>query len=173
MKKYFSIILIFIISIILVGCGNNNNKQEANGHIAEENDVSKVKKIVCKLEKEDTVNSYKLDTTYELTVENDLVIKNKMTEIITSTNKDTLDYFENYMKSTYKTMNDKYGGYDYKVTNDGKQVASSTTIDYTKTDIEKIIQDDSSMKLMVNSNNQVTLAGVKSVYNTLGIACDD
>lgn len=172
MKKYFKIVLMFILSIDLIGC-TTNNKEEANGYTPLEKETNTKRIVTCELEKEDKSNSYKLSTAYELTVENDLVLKNKIKETITSANKDVLDYFENYMKTTYKTMNDKYGGYSYKVSNDGKKVISTTVIDYTKTNIEKIKEEDSSMKLMTNSNNQVTLVGIKSVYNTLGIECDD
>lgn len=178
MKKYLKILLVFVISFILVGCGNSEDKasddKEPNGKIVEEEkDKKETKTLNCKLEKEDTANSYKLVTTYELTTEDDLVITNKMKEVITSSKQETLSYFENYLKTTYENMNKNYGGYTYNVTNDGKQVIANTTIDYTKINIEKMMEDDASMKLMVNSDNKVTLAGIKGVYATLGITCDE
>lgn len=175
MRKYLKIFLVFVISFVLVGCGNNSEdvEKEPNGKIAEEKEEVKTKVVSCKLEKEDTANSYTLVTTYELTVEDEIVKQNKMKEVITSSSQDMLTYFETYMKTTYESMNSKYGGYEYSITNDGKQVISNTTIDYTKVDIEKMVEDDASMKLMVNSDNKVTLSGVKTVYKTLGIECDE
>lgn len=175
MKKYLKIFLVLVISFVLVGCGNSESTKETepNGKITEEKEETKTKVVTCKLEKEDTANSYTLVTTYELTVEDEIVKQNKMKEVITSSSQDMLTYFETYMKTTYESMNTKYGGYEYSIVNDGKQVISNTTIDYTKVDIEKMIEDDASMKLMVNSDNEVTLSGVKSVYTTLGIECDE
>lgn len=178
MKRYLKIFLVFVISFVLVGCGNSDSekKAEPNGKIAEnkeETESTKTKVITCKLEKEDTANSYTLVTTYELTVEDEVVTKNKMKEVITSSSKDMLTYFETYLKSTYESMNTKYGGYEYSIVNDGKQVISNTTVDYTKVNVEKLIEDDASMKLMVNDDNKVTLSGVKSVYQTLGIECSE
>lgn len=175
MKKYLNIIFVLLMSITLVGCNNNEktNENNPNGYIGEENNTNAPTTITCKLEKEDTANAYKLVTTYELTVENDLVTKNKMKEVVTSSKEETLDYFKNYMETTYKTMNEKYGGHEYKVTTNNNQVIANTTIDYNKTDMKKIIEDDSSMKLMVNEDNKVTLSGLKEVYETIGITCEE
>ena len=96
-----------------------------------------------------------------------------MKEVITSSNQQNLKYFESYLKTTYETMKNNYGGYTFTVTNDGTQVVAETIVDYTLMNIEKAVQDDASMKAMVNSDNKVTLAGIKSIYKTIGVECNE
>ena len=82
-----------------------------------------------------------------------------------------MSYFKEYVESTYKSMNDSYGGYDNKVTVDGNKLVSTTKIDYTKMDMEKFIKDNTAMKSYVNKNNQLKVEGVKKIYEQLGAVC--
>lgn len=174
MKKYLKILLVLTVSFVLVGCGE---KAKPNGQIGDEtktpSEQEEIRHVICKLEKDDATSGYKLVTDYDLTVEGELVNQNKMKEVIISSSKETLKYFEDYLKNTYDTMNKKYGGYNFTVTNDGTQVVAETVVDYTIMNVAQAVQDDASMKAMVNSDNKVTLAGVKSIYTTIGVKCNE
>ena len=174
MKKYLKILLVLVLAVVLAGCGK---KADPNGNIGDgSNTPSKqdeIRHVTCRLEKDDKASGYKLVTDYDLTVEGELVNQNKMKEVITSSNQQNLKYFESYLKTTYETMKNNYGGYTFTVTNDGTQVVAETIVDNTLLNIVKAVQDDASMKAMVNSDNKVTLAGIKSIYKTIGVECNE
>lgn len=60
-----------------------------------------------------------------------------MNEVVTSDKENVLTYFETYLNNSYKSLDDKYGGYDFKITKTTKDVSSNVTIDYNKMNLKK------------------------------------
>lgn len=85
---------------------------------------------------------------------------------------DVLTLFEDKINSTYKAMSDAYGGYNYSVTNTSSKVTATTAIDYTELNLKQLVQDDSSMKFIVNDKNEITLEGIKFLYIQMEAQCD-
>ncbi len=152
MKKIISSLFLILV-FSLTGCGN----KEAT--------------IECNLNSKDPSNNYELKTDYTIHAKGDIVEYVETTETIISDKESVLNYFKEYVESTYKSMNDSYGGYDNKVTVDGNKLVSTTKIDYTKMDMEKFIKDNTAMKSYVNKNNQLKVEGVKKIYEQLGAVC--
>ena len=75
------------------------------------------------------------------------------------------------IKEQYKSNDNKYGGYSYNITKTDDTVISEVTIDYTKMDIEKFIEDNEAVKAYVNDDNQLTVEGVKKMYKSIGATC--
>ena len=145
MKKIIgSLFLILVFSI--TGCGN----KEAT--------------IECNLNSKDPSNNYELKTDYIIHAKGDIVEYVETTETIISDKESVLNYFKEYVESTYKSMNDSY-------TVDGNKLVSTTKIDYNKMNMEKFIKDNTAMKSYVNKNNQLKVEGVKKIYEQLGAVC--
>jgi len=59
----------------------------------------------------------------------------------------------------------------YYITNKDGKVVSKVTIDYSKIDIDKFVKENPAMKSYVNKYNQITLEGVKKMYESMGATC--
>ena len=130
------------------------------------------KTLTCTLHKKDVINNYELNSTYKVYAKGDAVNKVETTEIVTSDSATVIDYFEETLNSTYKAMNDAYGGYDYEITKEEGKVTSITIINYNELNLNQLANDDASMKLILNDNNQVTVNGLTSLYQQMGAECN-
>lgn len=158
MMKYIRIFSIFFIIILFTGCSNNSKSSE--------------KVITCSLSTVNKNNNYELNATYKIYANNDIVNKVITEEIITSSNDEILNYFQEYLNKTYKESNEKYSGYDYKVTKKNNKVTSSVKIDYNKMDLEKSVSDSKELKAYVNKDNKMTVDGIKNIYTSMGAVCE-
>ncbi len=156
MKKGVKFLVISLFVLLLVGC------------------TSKEEKVVktCTLNSDQSSSGYTLNSTYKIYATNDVVTSVETEEIVTSENKQIRDYFESTLNTSYKTANETYGGYTYNIKNEDNKVSSKVTIDYTKMDLEKFINSNTSIKAYVNKDNKLTLEGVKKIYENLGAICE-
>ncbi len=150
MKK--GIILIPAMVLLLTGCG------EKKGTIS------------CTLSSNDAVNGYKLDAEYTIHYKGDNAEYVESKEVISSDSEDTLATFESSFNSTYNTMNSTYGGYTINITNENGKVTSNIKIDYTKMDLEKLVQDQPAMKLYVK-DKKMSKEGLQATYEAMGATC--
>ncbi len=157
MKKILKSCLIIVMVMMLVGCSSPEEE----------------KTVTCTLHKNDVINNYELNSTYEVKSKGEVVTNVTSTEVVTSDSEEILSYFEETLNNTYKTMNDTYGGYDVNITNADGKVTSVAKIDYSKLNIEQLVKDDPSMKNAVNDKNELTLTGIKSMYSAMGITCEE
>ena len=128
--------------------------------------------MTCTLTQKDVVNQYELDATYVVNYTGDLVTDVETTEVVTSDDTTVLDNFEQQLNQIYQAMQENYGGYDIDIQNDGKKVTSIVKIDYQKLNFDQLIEDNSAMKNYVNDKNQLTLDGIKTMYQSQGISCE-
>lgn len=152
MKKFIFILPVFL--ICLTGCGTETGS------------------IECILSTDDVINGYQLNSTYKINYKGDFAESVETTEIVTSDSTDTLDYFENYLNTTYQTFDDTYGGYTYKVTKEDGKVTSDVTIDYNEMDIEQYVEDQPSLKTYVE-DNKILKDGLISIYEDMGATCNN
>lgn len=155
MKNFIKVLVVALCTLLLVGCS------------------SKEKNVIttCTLNSDQSASGYTLSSTYKIYSTNNAVTKVETTEIVTSDNETIRDYFVSALENSYKTAEETYGGYTYKVIDEYDKVTSTVTIDYTKMDLNKFIKDNSSMKSYVNKDNKITLEGAKNIYETLGATC--
>lgn len=153
MKKLF--ILVSLACLFLVsGCGE------------------KKKEVLCTLESNNIVSDYKLSATYKATIVDDHVTKVKTTEKVESKDQSILDSLKTTIEDSYKKMNEAYGGYQYKSSQEGDLLTVTTNIDYTILDMDKFIKDNSVMKGYVNKKNQITIEGIQKLYESMGATCE-
>jgi len=156
MKKVLKVFSVMLVSILLFGCGEKNSKEFVK---------------TCEMTSNDPANGYKLSSVYKIYGTSNVVDKVVTTETVESEDEETLDYFKEYLSTTYDTYNKAYGGYKNEIKKSEGELISETTIDYSKMDLEKYIEDNSAMKNYVNSDNQLLLEGVISIYESLGATC--
>ncbi len=153
MKKILMSSLVIVLGLFLVGC---NSKEE--------------RVVKCTLNSSDT---YDIQSVYEITTNGDIVTSVNTIETVTSDQKEVLQIFEKTLKETYQTMNEKYGGYTNNIEIQDNKLTSRTKIDYTKLDFSKLVTDEPTMKNALNSKNELTLKGLKSIYVALGATCEE
>lgn len=151
MKKFFIFLPILLLS--LVGCGEKSGT------------------LVCTLSSNDVINGYKLDSNYKINYFGKTVKSVETIETVVSDSSETIDYFETTLNNTYKKMNDSYGGYVYNVTKEDGKVVSNVTIDYSKVNIEQLVDDQPLLKSYVD-DNKLLLEGLKSMYESMGATCE-
>lgn len=152
MKKIFKLLFVFLGIILISGCGG-----------------SKVTK--CELNSDQSASGYTLNSTYNIYSTGNVVKKVVTKETVTSENTTVLQYFEKTLKEQYETANSSYGGYKFDIKKTNNKVISSVSIDYSKLDMKKFVDNNTAMKSYVNKNNQLTLEGAKKLYETLGASC--
>lgn len=153
MKKYFKALALIVMILTISGCGKK--------------EIMKT----CTVTSTNSVQGYKMENEYKVYGTGKVVDKVITTEIVTSDNDAILDYLEEYINSTYETMNENYGGYDYTVKRSDNKVISETTIDYSKMNLEKYVEDNSVMKNYVNSDNKILVDGIIKLYESMGATC--
>lgn len=154
MKKYFKAFTLIGIILIISGCGKK--------------EVMKT----CTLTQTNSTQGYKLENEYKIYGTGKVVDKVVTTETVISDDDEILDYFEEYIDSTYETMNDNYGGYEYTIKKNNNKLITETTIDYNKMNVKKYVEDNSVMKNYVNSDNKLLISGVTQIYELMGASCN-
>jgi hypothetical protein len=130
--------------------------------------------LKCTFYTNDTEAKYTINSHYKVYYnEDEIVSKINTVEVVTSTEKTVLDYFQNYMNTTYSTMDSTYGGYTYSVERASNKVSADSTIDYKVLNLDKLVTDEPSIKSAINTKGELTLDGIKDIYETMGITCEE
>ena len=146
MKRKFLMIIPAIL-LFLVGC-------EKEGQIS------------CNVHTKDVINGYELDANYVINYKGNYAITVESKEIITSNNEGILSYFNETANNTFKTTNDTYGGYTYKITKENDKVISNVTINYSQMDLDKLVKDQPRYKSFVK-NDKMLVDGLINIYKTV------
>lgn len=154
MKRCLKFLSLMIVVVFISGCGNDK-------------EVTKT----CTLTSTDKAKNLKLETEYKVYGKGKTADKVVTTEIITTDDEDTLNYYKEYLEKTYSAANKAYGGYTINVTKEDNKVVSETTIDYNKMNLKDFVKDNSIMKNYVDKNNKMLIDGLVSTYEALGATC--
>lgn len=165
MKKGLKILFISLFVILISGCSNEKTNVNTN------KDTAKETINTCTLSSDQSSNGYTLSSNYEIHSKDGLVNSVTTKETVESDNEQVRSYFKKTLEDSYNTANESYGGYTYNVTEDGNKVISDVTIDYSKMDLEKFVNDNSQMKSYIK-NNRISLDGMKKIYEALGATCN-
>ena len=166
MKKLLKIFVTLLFVVSLCGCGTNS--EEKNASSANEDE----KTIKCTISQNDLTNGYKLESEYSIYAKGDVVNSVKTKETVISDQESILSYFETTLNTTYEKYNSEYGGYTYEVIKDTNSVTSNVEIDYSKMDLNKFSKDQSSIRSAMNDNNELTVDGMKAMYESIGATCE-
>lgn len=147
MKK--SLLLMFMCLFLVTGCGKKD------------------KVMICTLNNE--VGDIKLVSTYEVYYNDKFVNRIKTEEKMISNNSSLISKYKETVESKYSLYkNVKY--YNYSVKIEGNTLISTTDINYSKIDTDKLLKIDSANKELIN-DGKILVSDVKDVYNQLGVKC--
>ena len=150
MKKSF--IILGILLLLVTGCGQTQ---------AEE-------KMVCT--RTVNMNNVEMDLRYEVYYEGDNVNKVQSTEKVISDDEATLQTYQDQVESIYSNF-DNVEHYNYEVSIEGDTLTSTTDIDYTKIDMNQLLEIDSSVEQLLNDNGKIDLDNITKVYEQAGATC--
>ena len=150
MKKI--IILGVALLILVTGCASGEEK-----------------KLVCT--RTANMNGLEMDFRYEVYYQGKNVNKVKTTEKVTSDSETTLETLESQTKALYSNF-DNIENYNYKVTINGNTLTSTTDIDYTKIDIDELLEIDSSVQQLLNDDKKIDLDKITQIYESAGAICE-
>ena len=139
MKKSF--IILGILLLLVTGCGQTQ---------AEE-------KMVCT--RTVNMNNVEMDLRYEVYYEGDNVNKVQSTEKVISDDEATLQTYQDQVESIYSNF-DNVEHYNYEVSIEGDTLTSTTDIDYTKIDMDQLLEIDSSVEQLLNDNGKIDLDNI-------------
>lgn len=152
MKK---IILLIIITVLVTGCFGNNKY-----------DID-----ICSQISDQSASGYKVSTNYEIYSKKGIVDKVVISDVVNSKDKNILNFFKIQYENQYRNLNDKYGGYTYKVIIKDNKVISDVTINYKKFNMKSFVKDNNAMESYVNTDKKITLDGIKKMYSNIGATC--
>ena len=152
MKK---IILLIIITVLVTGCLGKNKY-----------DID-----TCTQISDQSASGYKVSTNYEIYSKNGIVDKVIISDVVNSKDKNILNFFKIQYENQYRNLNDKYGGYTYKVIIKDNKVISDVTINYKKFNMKSFVKDNNAMESYINTDKKITLDGIKKMYSNIGATC--
>ncbi len=140
--------------------------KKANNQVNPSNDETKTMKCHYSANNSGT----KFDLTYFVDYDGSYVTSVRSDERITSDNSTVLETYKKTVEETYSPF-DNVEYYDYSIKIDGNTLISTTDINYSKIDIEKILEIDSSSATLIK-NGKININDIKKVYETVGATCD-
>lgn len=145
------IFIIFIIAIMITGCGKNNY-------------------ITCYSNISNDLENYNLKSDYKIYYKTSFVTKIEKNEKYISTDINKLNLLEEIKKLEYYNLNDKYGGVTYSIQNTEKQVIVKSIIDLESFNVTQMVKNGEFDKDYV-INNKITVNGLKKIYESRGLIC--
>ena len=128
------------------------------------------KTTICTKEFSKELKDYKSTTKYVIKSRKNVVNTVKITELVTSKDKDILDDFEKKLSAQYKFYNKSYGGYDYTLTKTGEMVKLVATVDFNAYDMKAFVIDNPKLEKYVDGD-RFSLNGMISMYEDRDFKC--
>ncbi len=166
---------IMISSIILTGCGDKEEKVDLKEDISDTIQIenSDEAKLICTKDAVYDDYNYSVGAKYVVfTDDEDMVTKIVSREIIAlgTDDKDALEQYKAAFEDDHKIPS-QYDGYEGKVTTEGRQIISDTTIDYTKFDLKKFVEDND-LDASFDPDDELKLDNIEARYVSLGSVCE-
>ena len=116
-------------------------------------------------------SNVKMDLNYTIEYSGKYVNKVKTTEQVESSSKELLETYKSSIESLYSPYKD-IEHYNYNVTIKDDTLTSTTDIDYSKIDTDKLIKVDSANKQLIK-DGKVAVEDLKKTYESLGAECKE
>lgn len=113
----------------------------------------------------------KMNLNYTVEYSGKYVNKVKTTEKLESSSKELLETYKNSIESLYSPYKD-IDHYNYNVIIEDETLTSTTDIDYSKIDTDKLIKVDSANKQLIK-DGKVAVEDLKKAYESLGAECKE
>ncbi len=130
-----------------------------------------IKSLHCTIHSKNVIDGYEVNSTYDAVGEKGYAKTVTTKEETVSDSAETLDLFEETIKTTYKNMNDTYGGYTYTVNRESNKVVADVTIDYSKMNLNKMLEDQPVLDKYIK-DGKMLMSGLQKMYEDLGATCE-
>ncbi len=150
MRKAIKLSIVALASLALVGCG----------------DQEIVTECVRTGEIQDGVS---VDFNYKVNSKKGIVLKVQTVEKVTSEDQDYLESFKESVEEMYAPYKD-VEHYNYEVIIEGNTLISKTDIEYSKINMDKLIEIDASNSQIIK-NGQIKIDDIINLYNSAGATC--
>ena len=131
-------------------------------------DTNEAKTMKCHISRNQS--GVEFDFSYFADYEGNYVTNIRSDERITSSDNSILETYKKAFEETYAPFADvEY--YDYSIKIDGNTLISTTDINYSKIDVEKVIEIDSSSSLLIK-NGKININDLKRTYESIGASCE-
>jgi len=152
MKKVLLLVVACASMFMLTGCGENNEPTKT-----------------MKCTRTANESGIKMDLSYNISYKGDYVTLVESNETVTIDDKATLEaYQKEIQKSLDKFKDIQY--YDTNLTAKDNSITSTIKIDYTKIDINKLIEIEPSMKVLFK-DGKIKVADMETLYSSMQISC--
>lgn len=151
MKKIVLVIVAFIGTLMLTGCG------------AEEEKVMNCTRTLNQ-------SGVKMDLKYTVKYKGNYVTVVQSEEKVTTDDVATLEAYKEQVEKMYSVY-DNIEHYNYDVAIDGNTLTSKADINYEKIDTDKLIEIDSAVKQLIK-DGKILVSDIESVYTQLGATCE-
>lgn len=153
MKKKMMMLLVICLVVLVTACDKEDNY--------------KVVKCVRNVE---ATSDLEVEANYYLYYEGDYIKKMESKEVVKASTKSILNTYKSAYEKSYSPYKDiEY--YDNKITIDGNTLTSEVNIDYTKVDIDKLIELEGE-KDNIYEDGKVSLKKALDLYDEAGLQCD-
>lgn len=167
MKKINKIIFLLLLTLVVGGC---TKKTESGIEVKSSTDLSG-KHGVLHCSRGATVTNGVADLSYDITYSDGYITKMHSKEIVSSTDKQVLDTYENAYKNSFKPYeNLQY--YDNNITRSSDKVISDTVIQYDKVDMDALSAIENS-EYSVIKNGKISVNDWLEFAEKFGTKCSE
>ena len=145
MKK---LLLVFFGIILLTGCSSRN-----------------VMKCSYKAKEDDRT----IDLSYKIKYRGSKVVSVKSVEKVTSSDSDIISSYRDDVELFYEPFS-YIDNYNYKIKSNNKNITVTTSIDYSKIDLNEMIMIDPDIEQLMN-DGYIDIDQMKISYENLGLEC--
>lgn len=171
MKKGFTLFVLVLCMLLLVGCGNNKEDEQSNNNGGNNNEESNKKVVECVNTTKNTVDNYEIVSTYKVYYTTDYVEKIVTTKEISSSEESVLDFQKQSYDNSYNNMKRLYGGYTFTSSSANGKVKYDIIIDCLTIKMSDLANDYTRIKPYLDDNNHLSVEGVTEIYKSLGASC--
>ncbi len=162
MKKISISLLIIFVIVFTAGCGKDSFEEKMK-----KKDNEKVLHCTRKVSNEENFNA---NIKYSIYYDGDYVTKTVSIEKVTSNDEETLKQYKEAYERVFSNYKD-IDYYDNKVEQNGSTVSSITVVDYTKVDVNKIIEIEGKEDNIFDEDGKVRKDTLVSFYKKYGVTC--
>ena len=164
MKNKILIAVLLVFTLLVTGCGVSSS-----GGITGTQNNPKQEVLTC-TRNVTLGGGVSMDLFYEVTYTGDYVDKIKTVEKVISDNVSVLEQYKDTIAQMYEPyLNIEFYENNIEISED--TLTSTTTIDYSKIDTDKLISIDSANATLIK-DGKVSVATIKSAYESMGAICE-
>lgn len=177
MKKNLLLVALLTMTLLLTGCGSDkettetSNNKESNATNDSIKDATNEESKILNCTRSVTVSEgVRMELSYKATYKGDYVELIETEEKIISDDTAVLEAYNSSVESIYSPYKN-IEHYNYNVEISGNTLTSTTNIDYSKIDTDKLIEIDSTNATLIK-DGKVKISDVKLMYQTVGATCE-